>query len=162
VADAGEKANLRAQVLGVSGESWQKGSLSPLFPPASLCVCFISLFPSMISSTNSAEGYRFQMEFHLFEPDLHAKTSGEVGDLSISGKQCQRQRLFALLIEDFDRSTPAFSLTGIDLSKVEHLPLDHLATPAEPILHHSPIAMLFAVFDPRITPQEHYGHRFYS
>jgi hypothetical protein len=102
------------------------------------------------------------MQFHLFEPDLHAKISGEVGYLPISGKQCQRQRLLALLIEDFNRSTPTFALTVVDLSKVEHLSLDNLATPAAPILHHAPIAMLFAVFDPRITPQEHYGHRSYS
>jgi hypothetical protein len=42
------------------------------------------------------------------------------------------------------------------------LPLDYLASPAAPILHYIPVAMLFAVFDPRVAPQEHYGHRFYS
>jgi hypothetical protein len=30
--------------------------------------------------------------------------------------------------------------------------LDNLATPATPILHHAPIAMLFAVFDPCVAP----------
>jgi hypothetical protein len=53
-------------------------------------------------------------------------------------------------------------LSVVDLSKVKDLPLDNLATPAAPILHNAPVAMLFAVFDPRVAPQEHYGHRFYS
>jgi hypothetical protein len=53
-------------------------------------------------------------------------------------------------------------LSVVDLAKIEHLPLDHLATAAAPILHHAPVAMLFSVFDPRVAPQEHYGHRFYS
>jgi len=57
-----------------------------------------------------------------------------------------------IVIEDFDRSAPAFVLSIVDLSKVKHLPLDNLATPAAPILHHAPIAMLFAVFNPCVAP----------
>jgi hypothetical protein len=40
--------------------------------------------------------------------------------------------------------------------------LDHLATPATSILHHTPVTTVFAVFDPRMESQEHYGHRFYT
>jgi hypothetical protein len=54
------------------------------------------------------------------------------------------------------------SLTVVDLSKVKGLPLNKLATPATPILHNAPVTMLFAVLDPRVALQKHYGHRFYS
>jgi hypothetical protein len=33
--------------------------------------------------------------------------------------------------------------------------------PAAPILHNAPVAMLLAVFDPRVALQKHYVHRFY-
>jgi hypothetical protein len=102
------------------------------------------------------------MQFHLFEPDLHAKPSGEVGELPIRGKQGQGHGPLALFIEDFDRSAPAFALTVVDLSKVQHMPLYNPATPAAPILHNAPVTMLFAIFDPRVALQKHYGHRFYS
>jgi hypothetical protein len=102
------------------------------------------------------------MKLHLFEPHLHTEPSGEARQLSIGRKQCQRHGPLALLIEDFDRSAPAFALTVVDLSKVEHLPLNNLTTPAAAILHNVPIAMHFAVFDPCMVPQEHYGHRFYA
>jgi hypothetical protein len=98
----------------------------------------------------------------LSRTDLHAKAGGEVRELPISRKQRQRQGPLALLIEDFDRPAPAFVLTVIDLSKVEYLSLDKLAAPAASVLHHAPVPMLFAVFDPRVTLQKHYGHRFYS
>ncbi|MBV8330994.1 MAG: hypothetical protein JOZ61_11090 [Verrucomicrobia bacterium] len=39
--------------------------------------------------------------------------------------------------------------------------MNDLATPTTAILDDVPIAMLFAVFDPRVVPQEHYGQRFY-
>jgi len=37
--------------------------------------------------------------------------------------------------ENLNLSTPAFALTVVDLSKVKHLPLYGLATPAAPIFH---------------------------
>jgi hypothetical protein len=42
--------------------------------------------------------------------------------MPISGKQCQGQGPFAILIEDFNRSAPAFVLSIVGLSKVKHLP----------------------------------------
>jgi hypothetical protein len=84
------------------------------------------------------------MELHLFEPYLYAKARGEVGQLPISGKQCQAHGPFAILIEDFDRPTPALTLSVVDLSKVKDLPLDKLATPATAILHNVPVPMFFA------------------
>src|SRR5262249_20723772 len=62
-----------------------------------------------------------------------------------------------ILIENFNRSTPAFALTVVNLSKIEHLALNDLTTPTTAILDDVPIAMLFAVFDPRVVPQKHYG-----
>jgi hypothetical protein len=102
------------------------------------------------------------MQLHLFEPDLYAKPSGEVGQLPISGKQCQRHSPLAIFVENFDCSTPGFALTVVNLSKVEHLPLNNLTTPTTAILDDVQLAMLFAVFDPRMVPEEHYGQRFYS
>jgi len=91
------------------------------------------------------------MQLHLFEPYLYAKASGEVGQLPISGKQCQGHGPFAILIEDFNRSAPAFALSVVDLSKVKDLPLDKLATPATAIFHNVPVTMLFAVFESRVA-----------
>src|ERR1700693_4291220 len=79
------------------------------------------------------------MQFHLFEPDLHAKVGGEVRQLPISRKQCQRHGPLALLIEDFNCSTPTFVLSVVDLAKIDHLPLDHLATAAASILYHAAV-----------------------
>jgi hypothetical protein len=59
-------------------------------------------------------------------------------------------------------SVSNFALAVIYLSKVEHLLLDKLAAPGASILHHAPVAMLFAVFDSRVALQKHSGHRFYS
>ena len=91
------------------------------------------------------------MQLHLFEPYLYTKACGEVGQLPIGRKQCQAHGPFAILIEDFDRPTPALTLSIVDLSKVKDLPLDKLATPATAILHNVPVPMFFAVFDSRVT-----------
>jgi hypothetical protein len=66
-----------------------------------------------------------------------------------------------MLIENFDRSTSAFALGVIDLSKVKDLPLHKLSTPATSILDDVPITMLLAILEPRVALQKHYGHRFY-
>jgi hypothetical protein len=58
------------------------------------------------------------MQFYLFESALHPKTGGEIGQLPIRGKQCQGHGSVSFLIEDFDRSTPAFASGVINLSKV--------------------------------------------
>jgi hypothetical protein len=52
------------------------------------------------------------------------------------------------------------ALTVVDLSKIKDLSLNDLAAPAAPILHNAPITMLFAVFNPRVALQKHYGHQF--
>jgi hypothetical protein len=49
------------------------------------------------------------MQCYLFESALHPKTGGEIGQLPIRGKQCQGHGSVSFLIEDFDRSTPAFA-----------------------------------------------------
>src|SRR6516162_10148348 len=80
--------------------------------------------------------------------------------MPIGWKQCQRHGPFAILIENFDPSTPALALTVVDLSKIKDLPLNDLAAPAAPILHNAPLTMLFAVLTPRMAFQKHYGHLF--
>ena len=144
--------------------------LQNMLPASSLPTVSQTLGPELIQFQLLAQGtgqptgspLPRPMQFHLLEPDLHPKTSGEIGQLPISGKQCQGQGSLAFLVEDFDRSTPALALAVVDLAKVEHLPLDKLAAPAASVLHHAPVAMLLAVFDPRVALQKHYGHRFYA
>jgi hypothetical protein len=102
------------------------------------------------------------MELHLFEPYLYPKPGGEVRQLPIRGKQCQRHSPFPILIENFDRSAPALALSVVDLSKVKDLPLDILVAPATAIFDDVPITMNFAVFDSTVALQKHDRHRFYS
>ena len=64
--------------------------------------------------------------------------------------------------ENLNLSTPAFALTVVDLSKVKHLPLYGLATPAAPILHNAPVTVVFAIFDTRVALQKHFSQRLYS
>jgi hypothetical protein len=49
------------------------------------------------------------------------------------------------------------ALTVVDLSKIKDLPLHNLAASAATILHNAPITMLFAVFNPGVALQKHYG-----
>ena len=57
---------------------------------------------------------------------------------------------------------PTETLTVVDLSKIKDLALNDLAAAAAVILHHAPVAMLFAVFDLRLALQKQYGHLLYS
>jgi hypothetical protein len=51
-----------------------------------------------------------------------------------------------ILIENFNRSTPALALGVVNLSKIQDLPLDDFSAPASAILHNTPVTMFFAVF----------------
>ena len=57
-------------------------------------------------------------------------------------------------IKGFDQLTPSLMLGVVDLAQIQHLPLNHLAGAAF-VLDNIPVAMLFAVFETSIEPQEH-------
>jgi hypothetical protein len=97
------------------------------------------------------------MQFHLFEPDLHAQIGGEArkfGSCRSAGKQCQRHGPLALLIEDFNRSTPAFKLSVVNRegrALAFGPPCDGRSADSPP---RSSSDALFSVFNPRVEPQD--------
>ena len=58
-------------------------------------------------------------------------------------------------IKGFDQLAPGFMLGVVDLAQIQYLPLHHLAASAAFVLDDIPIAMLFAVFEASVEPQEH-------
>jgi len=58
-------------------------------------------------------------------------------------------------IKGFDQLAPGLMLGVVDLTQIQHLPLHHLAAGATLVLDNIPIAMLFAIFEASIEPQEH-------
>ena len=73
------------------------------------------------------------------------------------GKECHRPRSAAAIFEDLDRLPPDLALTVVDLSKIKHLPLYHLATSDSAVFYQIPIAVLLAIFLPRRAAQKHDG-----
>jgi hypothetical protein len=102
------------------------------------------------------------MQFHLVQPDLHAKAGGMFGHGSVRGKQRQWQGAIPLRIERFDSPAPTLALTVVDLAQIQHRTLHHLAARATPTLDDAPVTMFLAVFEPSVALQEHDSHRSYS
>jgi len=95
------------------------------------------------------------VQFHRIKPHLHAITFGAGRNLTIGRKQRQLAVPPAAFIKGFDQLTPSLALAVIDLAEIQHLPLDHLATGATLVLDDIPVAMLFAIFEASVEPQEH-------
>jgi hypothetical protein len=70
------------------------------------------------------------VQFHRIEPHLHAIAISAGRNFAIDRKQCQLAVPSAAFIKGFDQLAPSLALAVIDLAKVQHLPLDHLATDA--------------------------------
>jgi hypothetical protein len=62
-----------------------------------------------------------------------------------------------LNLEDIDWHNARIALTVIDLSKIKHLPLHHLATSDAAVFDQIPIAVLLAIFLSRRAAQKHDG-----
>ena len=58
-------------------------------------------------------------------------------------------------IKGLDHSAPSLVLGVFDLTQIQDLPLHHLAAATASALDNIPVAMLFAVFEASIEPQEH-------
>ena len=63
----------------------------------------------------------------------------------------------AAIFEDLDRLAPDLTLIVVNLSKIKHLPLHHLATSDAPVFDEIPIAVLLAIFSSRRAAQKHDG-----
>jgi hypothetical protein len=95
------------------------------------------------------------MQLHRVQPHLHAVTIDACRNLAIGGEQRQLAVPLTAFIKGFDQLAPGIALAVIDLAEIQHLPLDHLATGATPVLDDIPVSMLFAVFEASVESQEH-------
>src|SRR6266849_2846526 len=95
------------------------------------------------------------VHLHRIEPHLHAVTVGACRNFAIGRKQRQLAMPPTAFIKGFDQAVPSLELAVIDLAKIQHLPLDHLATGTTLVLDDIPVAMLFAVFEASVGSQEH-------
>jgi len=60
-----------------------------------------------------------------------------------------------VFVERLDHTTPRLALAIVDLPQIKHWPLHHLAASATLALYNTPVAVLFAVFDPSCESQVH-------
>ena len=101
------------------------------------------------------------MQLHLVEPHLHAIGFGMVRHGPFGRKQRQLTMMSAVFVEGLDDPTPGVALAVVDLTKIQHGTLHHLAAGAALALDDAPIAMLFAVLEPSRELQVH-EQRFYT
>jgi len=76
-----------------------------------------------------------------------------VGGHRASGKQYDLPG--PILVLHLDGLAPGFALTGVDLTKVQHLALHDAPITQAPILHHAPVLVGLAVLQSSIAAQEH-------
>src|SRR5207344_1429476 len=95
------------------------------------------------------------MQLHLVEPHLHAIRSGMLRHCSFGREQGQLRRLIGSFVERSDNLAPRRALAIVDLAKVQHIALHHLAAGTTLALDNIPVAMLFAVFAPSVASQIH-------
>ena len=78
----------------------------------------------------------------------------ELRRLPALGKQ--RHLLRALRpLHHLDRAPPRGTLAVVDLAQVQHLALHHAPAAHAHVLHHAPVAVLLAVFEPFLAAHEH-------
>jgi hypothetical protein len=95
------------------------------------------------------------MQLHGVEPHLHAMCLRVFGNGAIGRKQAELRVVASILIKGVDLPTPGFMLAIVDLAEIQHLALHDLAVGTPLVLDNVPIAMLFAVFEASVEPQEH-------
>jgi len=95
------------------------------------------------------------MQLHCIEPYLHAMCLRVFRNAAIGRKQSQLRVAACSFVKSFDRTTPIVMLAIIDLAEVQNLPLYHFAASTTLVLDDIPIAMLLAIFEASVEPQEH-------
>ena len=73
----------------------------------------------------------------------------------VFGKQGPLRGLAAVLIEHRDRTAPRGPLGVVDLPQIQHMPLHYPPVGDAAVLHHAPVAVLFAVFLAGLGSQKH-------
>jgi hypothetical protein len=86
--------------------------------------------------------------------DLDHRTR-QFGSLTVLGEQRHLGRRVAILIEDLNGAAPSGPLGVVDLPQIQHMPLHHPPAGHATVLHHTPVAVLFAVLLARLGSQEH-------
>src|ERR1700683_2682252 len=91
---------------------------------------------------------------HLAQSNRHHIAIERRGS-TILGKQRNLFGLSSAFIEDLDPLAPRRFLAVVDLSKIQHLPLNHAAVMSAPVLHNGPCPMFLAVLATNLGAQKH-------
>ena len=91
---------------------------------------------------------------HLAQSDRHHIAIERRGN-TILGKQRNLFGLPGAFIEDLNRPAPRRFLAVVDLSKIQHLPLNHATIMNAPVLHNRPCPMSLAVLVANLGAQKH-------
>src|SRR5206468_4569503 len=94
------------------------------------------------------------MQFQFIEPNLN-DLQVRVLYRPVFRKQRHLPRALSALFQTLNRPAPALLLAVIDLSQIQHLPLDDPSFRAPMVLDNAPIPMLLAIFQPTVSAQEH-------
>src|SRR5262245_13260691 len=81
---------------------------------------------------------------------------------AIGREQRKLRRPLCIIVARLAAPAPGLALAVDHLSEIQYRPLHHLAAGAALVLDDAPIAMLLAVLDPSIGPQEHDRRADYS
>src|SRR6202521_1958224 len=91
---------------------------------------------------------------HLAQSDRHHIAIERRGN-TILGKQRNLFGLPGAFIEDLNRPAPRRFLAVVDLSKIQHLPLNYATIMNAPVLHNRPCPMSLAVLVANLGAQKH-------
>src|SRR5450631_816095 len=91
---------------------------------------------------------------HVAQSDRHHIAIEHRGN-TILRKQRYLFGLSGAFIEDLNRPAPRRSLAVVDLSKIQHLPLNHAAIMNAPVLDNRPCPMFLAVLVTNLGAQKH-------
>src|ERR1700686_1149909 len=91
---------------------------------------------------------------HLAQSDRHHIAIERRGN-TILGKQRNLFGLPGAFIEDLNRLAPRRFLAVVDLSEIQHLPLNHAAVVSAPVLYNGPCPMFLAVLATNLGAQKH-------
>src|SRR6202011_5826179 len=72
-------------------------------------------------------------------------------------RQCPRPR--GAILQNLDRPPPSQFLSVVDLTQIQHLPLQHAPAGDACVLDNAPIAMLLAILPADFATQEHDGRQ---
>ena len=91
---------------------------------------------------------------HPAQSDRHHIAIERRGN-TILGKQRNLFGLPGAFIEDLNRLAPRRFLAVVDLSEIQHLPLNHAAVVSAPVLYNGPCPMFLAVLATNLETQKH-------